>query len=141
MGILATGVRTGEIINNTELKITALGTMVRSDMYNSWCISISISIASASIGINQHQHQSVIRPLVHTTDEWWLACKETSPSIPSPHLDLLLLGPLLHLGLLLLRLQGSRCWVSNPLQCQLLQLLVGRIGWVLGPHRKSFRIY
>ena len=30
----------------------------------------------------------VIRPLVHTTDEWWLACKETSPSIPSPHLDL-----------------------------------------------------
>ena len=26
----------------------------------------------------------VIRPLVHTTDEWWLACKETSPSIPSP---------------------------------------------------------
>ena len=26
--------------------------------------------------------------MVHTTDEWWLACKETSPSIPSPHLDL-----------------------------------------------------
>ena len=65
--------------------------------------------------------REVIRPLVHTTDEWWLACKETSPNIPSPHLDLawtytwtwpgptwratfLLQLHLLHLDLLLLSL-------------------------------------